>query len=340
MKTKNSFAERYNVTAGLILSVLTAALASTPYLLSEKTTLLEAVIAGGIGFSYTMLLWLLAAWFYYLFRVQFRFMNPVFFFLAGEGMIWTTILLRQIGQTEEGGSFFWEVISFHVVFTVFHAVIFFMQRSQILERERGIVVLENERLLQENLKSQYEALKQQINPHFLFNSLNAVKSMIYTHPEQAEKYIIQLSQVYRYVLSNRLKSLMNVSEELAFTDSYIHLLKIRYESNFIITQQVPETVRDFYIVPLSVQMLIENAVKHNIVSSDAPLSIDIRITSDNRLVVTNTLNLRQEVEGAGNFGLYNLKMQYSYLGKYEVKIVQTAISFAVSLPLIEKTESL
>lgn len=335
MKTNTSFSERYNIAAGLILSVLTAALASTPYLLSEKATVLDAVMAGGIGFSYTMLLWLLAAWFYYLFRARFRFMNPVLFFLTGEIMIWTIIFIRQIGQGGED-NFFWEVISFHVVFTVFHAVIFFMQRSQILERERGIVVLENERLLQENLKSQYETLKQQINPHFLFNSLNAVKSMIYTHPEQAEKYIIQLSHVYRYVLNNRLKPLMSVSEELAFTDAYIHLLKIRYEDNLVIDQRIPDRFRDFFIVPLSLQMLIENAVKHNVVSSDAPLSITLTV-KDEQFVVTNSLNPRQEVEGAGNFGLHNLKMQYSYLGNYEIKIISTNGHFEVTLPLIENT---
>ena len=177
-------------------------------------------------------------------------------------------------------------------------------------------------------------MKNQVNPHFLFNSLNTLTALIEENPNIAVRYVEQLSQVYRYVLQSREKEVVDLKTELEFTSSYIFLLQNRFEKNLEISVAVPENFYSFSIAPLSLQMLIENAIKHNVVSSSKPLKIEIGIESDDYIFVKNIMQKKNVIEQSSKLGLPNIVSRYNYLSNKKVVIAQNENSFKVSLPLI------
>lgn len=194
-------------------------------------------------------------------------------------------------------------------------------------------VEEKERLKTESLMAQWNALKTQVNPHFLFNNLNTLSSIIPDNPDQAIDFVQQLSKVYRHILEVKDEQSILLSEELEVLRAYVFLLKTRFGENLGIDIHVAEEKLRQKIVPLSLQLLMENAIKHNIVSAAKPLRIEV-FAEDGRLVVRNTLQKKhQETESTG-IGLDNIRNRYKLLGNREVVVKEDQSSFTVSIPLI------
>lgn len=195
---------------------------------------------------------------------------------------------------------------------------------------------EKEIFEKESIAAKYEALKNQVSPHFLFNSLNTLTNLVYEDQHQAVSFIKQLSEVYRYVLETREKEVVPVTQELRFLNSYLYLQQIRFGKKLNVTiGAIPENI---LVPPLALQMLIENAIKHNVVSEDLPLTI--RLYSENGfLVVENNLQRKSivEVGPSPGLGLANICKRYEYLSNTSVQIVEDAIAFIVRLPVLEGT---
>ncbi len=192
-------------------------------------------------------------------------------------------------------------------------------------------LIEQGKLKSEALELQLQALKNQVNPHFLFNSLNTLTSLVETDQNQAVKYIKKLSDVYRYVLEYKDRDLIPVQTEIRCVESFVYLQKIRFGDSLSITIDAfsPQKV----VIPLSVQMLIENSIKHNIISRDQPLDILI-FEEDNYLVVRNNLQRKSSVTGSNLVGLNNLKSRYESMTNRPFYIEETEKYFTVKVPLI------
>lgn len=192
-------------------------------------------------------------------------------------------------------------------------------------------------LQKENLQSQYDVLKQQVNPHFLFNSLNVLTSLIKLEPDLAEKFSEQLSKVYRYVLENKDNELVDLNTELNFLDAYIFLLNIRFVGKLQVNLNVPDENRNDKIIPLAMQLLIENAIKHNVMSKSNPLVIDIFIDNENRLNVINNLQERPSQIVSTGVGLKNILNRYQLLNLTVPVFQKTENQFVAKIQLVKST---
>lgn len=187
--------------------------------------------------------------------------------------------------------------------------------------------------------AKYSSLKSQLDPHFLFNSLNVLTSLIEENPDRAQKFTTSLSKVYRYVLEQKDKDLVSLEEELKFANTYMTLLKMRFEDS--IHFNIPETVKDSEakIVPLSLQILLENCIKHNVVSEERPLVIDI-IERNGVLIVSNNLQIKRTLNSSSGIGLNNIYERYKILSSRNMEIIKTDKKYTVSLPLLTKKSSI
>jgi sensor histidine kinase YesM len=192
--------------------------------------------------------------------------------------------------------------------------------------------LENEALHAEYMRSRYEALKNQVDPHFLFNSLNTLNSLIKIDADKAQEYVQQLSYVFRYTLQNT--EVISLNEELKFTKAYCHLMKIRYGNNLDFEYNIDEKIYDYMIIPLSIQTLVENAIKHNVVSNKQPLKVKIEGYNES-IKVSNPIQLKKEVESGEKIGLVNLAERYKLMWKKEIITVKTSDIFEVTVPLMK-----
>ena len=204
----------------------------------------------------------------------------------------------------------------------------------LLEKWR-FSLAELERFKKENAESQFESLRTQINPHFLFNSLNTLSALIFQDQKKAESFVREMSYVYRYILENRENELITLDKELKIANSYIFLNKIRFEKSLDVKINVPEKSKQLLIAPLTLQLLIENAIKHNIISMKRPLHLDI-VLEDNNLVVQNNLQKKEVKEYSSALGLKNIESRYSFLTSRKVDIIENGNEFIVKIPLIEK----
>ncbi|WP_299224648.1 histidine kinase [uncultured Psychroserpens sp.] len=218
-----------------------------------------------------------------------------------------------------------------VIVSVFH-IIFFYNRYQKNK-------LKEQKVIAGTASAKFDALKNQLDPHFLFNSLNVLTSLIEENPKNAQKFTTSLSKVYRYVLEQKNKELITVDEELDFARTYMSLLKMRFEDSIIF--EIPEkaTNPESKVVPLSLQLLLENAVKHNMVTSSKPLRIKI-YESEGMLIVENNLQPKQIVKKSSGVGLENIKQRYNLLSNKTVSINQQANRFAVAIPMLTKQVSI
>jgi len=213
--------------------------------------------------------------------------------------------------------------------------LFMHGRSFLIEWKQS--ALDAEKLKRENVTARYESLKNQVNPHFLFNSFNALTNLVYENQDLAAKFIKQLSEVYRYVLDTRDRELVTKEEELKFLESYLFLQKIRFGDNLQIAIQL-DAVKT-YFPPLVLQMLIENAIKHNIVAAEQPLSIKI-YESENYIVIENKLQHKKVLsEESAGVGLSNICLRYEFLSDQKVVVEALPDKFIVRLPVIERVES-
>lgn len=239
--------------------------------------------------------------------------------------------------------FFENVFSYNFgkgyIYTIYGAVIITILISLFLHGREFLMfwkqaVLDKEKFEKETIAARYESLKNQVNPHFLFNSLNALTNLVYEDQAKAVKFIKQLSDVYRYVLDTRDQEVVPLDQELKFLDSYIFLQKIRFGDKLIIKNELNDNRS--YIAPLALQMLVENAIKHNVVAEDEPLTI--RIFGENGFMcVENNLQKKKiPLEPSAGIGLENIRRRYELLADKKVEIHQNDKTFLVKLPQIKK----
>lgn len=296
----------------------------------------------GISFLYTTFYWLPVRWVILELRCKYReadstakrlFFSAIsivgIFFLVNNFMRYVEIYLGFI-HPKDVSEFDYNVASFTIlalVTTLYESIFFYARWKEAL--------LEAAQLKRANIESQLEGLKSQVNPHFLFNSLNTLTYIIPEDPDRAVHFVRQLSKVYRYILDIRDQQLIPLAEELNFMKSYLFLLKERFGDNICIRKAIPNEFLQDKIVPLSLQMLLENCVKHNIISKQKPLEIDV-YTENGYLVVRNTLQPKHQETSSTQVGLQNIRHRYAFFTNEEVIIDDENGYFQVSLPLIRR----
>jgi len=190
--------------------------------------------------------------------------------------------------------------------------------------------VEVEKLKNEHLKVQYESLKNQVNPHFLFNSLNVLSELVYDNQDKAVDFIRKMSQVYRYVLDNKDQELVSLQDELSFLKSYAYLQQIRFDKNLKIN--IVQNQESGMIPPLSMQMLLENAIKHNIISDSKPLEVKVEI-ANNEIRISNNIQEKLSKDSTG-IGISNLRARYHYLSDKPMQVLNDGKTFEVVLPIL------
>lgn len=218
-----------------------------------------------------------------------------------------------------------------IAITVIVFNLFYFAGKVKKDLEQKMVELENE-----IMTSKYKSLKNQISPHFLFNSLNTLTSLMYEDRDLASDFVSRLSSCYRYILENREEDLVSLEKELNFLDSFIFMMDIRHKMSLKILIKTDLKASDYVIPTLSLQMLVENALKHNYYSEEQPLSISITNNSDNNIIVENTLRVRKEEQESTKMGIDNIKKRFSFYTNEKVKINQDNNIFRVCLPLLKK----
>lgn len=218
-----------------------------------------------------------------------------------------------------------------IILSVFHAIYFYNRYQQNRIKEQKVIA--------GTASAKFDALKNQLDPHFLFNSLNVLTSLIEENPDSAQKFTTSLSKVYRYVLEQKNKELVTVDEELKFAKTYMSLLKMRFEDSIIFSSPEHSINPESKVVPLSLQLLLENAVKHNMVTVSKPLHIKIYEDGYN-LVVENNLQPKQIVKKSSGVGLSNIQQRYNLLTDKKVNIIKEAKRFAVAVPMLTKQVSI
>lgn len=218
--------------------------------------------------------------------------------------------------------FRWMIVSAFTWFAVYYyRLLLLLQRSR----------LDNERLHQENLYAQLASLREQISPHFLFNSLNTLSTL--SHEEPVKEYVLQLSEVYRYVLQYQQRNIVPVKDELAFVRSYVYILESRFEDGLKIDIRIDPGCLHRKILPFSLQLLVENAVKHNAISYSRPLAIDIYDEGDS-LIVENDLCARATIHGGSSTGLDGLAKRYRLTAAKEILVTRDHSRFKVQIPFL------
>lgn len=204
-----------------------------------------------------------------------------------------------------------------------------------LIRRQQQYLIENQQLRAENILNQYEALKNQLNPHMLFNSLNTLRSLTEENPQKAQEYIQELARVLRYTLQGNESQCVTLKEEMDFVSAYIFLLKMRYEDNLLFEINIDKEQEHYFLPPMSIQVLIENAVKHNEISNRHPLLIRIATSEDNSISISNPLQPKRTKTSGTGIGLTNLAKRYRLLLHSDIQITENT-DFCVCIPLIRE----
>jgi len=208
-----------------------------------------------------------------------------------------------------------------------NAIVFFMNRLKKTQ-------LEAEQLKKQNIEAQFEALRNQINPHFLFNCFNVLSTLVHKDPEASSKFISQLSNVYRYLLYNQENKIVPLKDELAFIDSYTYLLRTRFNENLLIENKIIDRSDLVMVAPASLQMLIENAIKHNVASKKSPLHIILE-KQNGYITVSNTVQKKEVEEESTKIGLNNIINRYKLLSDLPVVVERGDKQFIVKLPVLQ-----
>lgn len=228
-----------------------------------------------------------------------------------------------------------ESASDYIVASVFTFVVLLIVHFVYLYKGYQENKVKEQKIIAGTANAKFESLKNQIDPHFLFNSLNVLSSLIEENPESAQRFTTSLSKIYRYVLEQKDKELVTVEEELSFAKTYMNLLKMRFENSLFY-----ELPTDFHnpeakVVPLSLQLLLENTVKHNVVSEQRPLHIRIEIEGD-YLVIQNDYQKKEVLQERQGVGLQNIINRYGIITKRKVLIAQNEQTFTVKIPILTK----
>lgn len=200
------------------------------------------------------------------------------------------------------------------------------------------IEIEKNKLEKITAEQKLNTLKNQVNPHFLFNSLNTLVTIIPEDEDQAIKFVHELSKTYRTILEVRDEKLISIKKEMEALHSYIYLLKTRFQGKIHIINSIPESCLNEFILPISLQILIENAVKHNVVSKSKPLKIDLFVEEE-FLVVKNNLQKKNQEFVSTKVGLTNIRSRYKFMTDTDVIVQETENEFIVKLPIINNSKS-
>lgn len=240
---------------------------------------------------------------------------------------------------------FRDILNYHTYATVQYAkdlvilvVTFLFTMTIYLMKQNHLAVVGMQKLDFENLQNRYTALKNQTDPHFLFNCLNTLNGLIGRDDRRAQEYVQELAMVFRHTMRD--KVVVRLSEELEFVKSYLYLMCIRYFDGLKVVWHIDDKYLDYYVIPSGLQILVENAIKHNIASAKIPLTISIS-TKEDKIVVENKLQLReQSTSSSTGVGLDNLMEQYRLVFGKDIDIISKDGQFSVSLPLIKSLDQL
>lgn len=219
-----------------------------------------------------------------------------------------------------------EIIMAVFIATFFYALNFLKKWKQTVQHQ--------EQLKKEAINMQYEALKNQVNPHFLFNSLNVLSNLVNVNKEQSLQFIKQMSFTYRYILDQQNKELVDLPVEIDFIKSYLFMQQNRFPEKLHVNMEL-SNIAHFKIVPITLQILLENALKHNEISEEKPLYIKLFIDESEMLVVKNNLQPKPVLHETTRIGLKNLKNRYEYLTGKEFLVQKTDTEFIVKIPLLK-----
>lgn len=228
-------------------------------------------------------------------------------------------------ETEVLENYFVSVIATFFVTLAFHVFFFYKSYQENKVKQQKIIA--------GTASAKFETLKNQIDPHFLFNSLNVLSSLIEENPDNAQRFTTSLSKIYRYVLEQKDKELVSVAEELSFATTYMKLLKMRFENSLFYEVTAEVQNPEAKVVPLSLQLLLENTVKHNVVSEQRPLHIRIYIEND-YLVIQNDFQKKEVLQDRQGVGLQNIINRYAIITKRKVLIEQNEQTFTVKIPIL------
>jgi hypothetical protein len=230
-------------------------------------------------------------------------------------------------ETESPQYYFVAIFITLVISAIFYVINYYKHKQDTKVKEQKIIA--------GTASAKFDALKNQLDPHFLFNSLNVLTSLIDENPDSATRFTTSLSKVYRYVLEQKNKELVSIEEELNFAKIYISLIKMRFEDSIVFS--IPEKLNnpDAKVVPLSLQLLLENAVKHNMVTPSRKLYITI-VEEGDVLLIKNNIQLKQVVKAGSGVGLKNIQQRYKLLTDRPVEITKDSNEFMVSIPLLTK----
>lgn len=241
---------------------------------------------------------------------------------------------------------FRDILNYHTYATVQYAkdlvilvVTFLFTMTIYLMKQNHLAVVGMQKLDFENLQNRYTALKNQTDPHFLFNCLNTLNGLIGRDDRRAQEYVQELAMVFRHTMRD--KVVVRLSEELEFVKSYLYLMCIRYFDGLKVVWHIDDKYLDYYVIPSGLQILVENAIKHNIASAKIPLTISIS-TKEDKIVVENKLQLREQSTSGSStgVGLDNLMEQYRLVFGKDIDIISKDGQFSVSLPLIKSLDQL
>ncbi|MFC6269136.1 2TM domain-containing protein [Frigoriflavimonas asaccharolytica] len=227
------------------------------------------------------------------------------------------------------GTINWLIINIALLISaILHAKSFMDEWKKASKKE-----IVEQKFIAKSANAQFESLKNQLDPHFLFNSLNVLSSLIDENPSQAQRFTASMSKIYRYVLEQKDKELITVEEEIEFAKTYCELLKTRFEDSVNFEFQVEENMLKKFVVPLSLQLLLENCIKHNFATSGKPLFIKI-YSENGYLLIENNLQQREQMKESAGIGLSNIVQRYSLLSKLNVSIEKSNEFFRVKIPIL------
>lgn len=317
-------------------SIVLGVLSSVPQLASRQFNLPEATVNAGITAAFAVTMWYFNI---YMLSRQSRktrrqqislrklLTSLLFGLLVMLGLAYIQQLI--LSHIDFGPTMLMVEVRGILINLVFYMFLNLLQQNY----ENQHVNMELERFRNDNLSAQYDLLKQQVNPHFLFNSLNTLKAMVESHDEQSVDFILKLANFYRYTLESRKLDLIHVREEMEILNAYLFLQKARFDDGFIFSSTLDEEVMETLIPPFTLQLLVENCLKHNIVSLQRPLHISIYREEEN-LVVENQVQLKSSEETSLGVGLKNIELKYSHLLNRQVQILNEQQIFKIKLPLI------
>jgi len=258
------------------------------------------------------------------------------------GCLLMTILVRYLNIWFYDQTLFWgylfppEGYWYNILIAVLYVMIFAgIYEGVFYFRQWKKTFAETEELKRENLQTELASLKAQINPHFLFNNLGSLTGLIMEDQHAAVVFVEELAAVYRYLLQANEKDLATLKEELRFADHYFHLLKIRFGEGILLKHSVDKASEEMHLPPLTLQLLLENAIKHNSVMPERPLLISIETRADGYLLVRNNRQKRNTLVVSDKTGLRNIRAKYRLMNKGEVTVEETDAFFEVAIPLIK-----